>query len=364
MIIVDAHQDIAYNALSFERDYLLSTFEKRRREAGSPVEVVQGRATLGLPDALIGRVGIVFATLFTEPARKNAILGGAISEQAYRTPQEAYRRGMDQLDYYQRLFDRSTFIRPVRSLAELDAVLATWDDGRDLPAHVQGMVMLMENADPILEPKQFEEWYARGVRVVGPAWASTRYCGGTGEPGPLTALGRELLDVMAGLNALLDLSHMAEQSFFEALDRYAGALIASHSNPRRFIEGRTDPERLLTDTQIRRLAERDGVMGIVPFNWFLHGQWTRGDARLPLSRLLEAIDYVCQLTGSAAHVGIGTDFDGGFGEASLPEGIDTVSDLWGLGPALAARGYAQANVEAILSGNFLRKLRQTLPASA
>jgi len=114
MIIVDAHQDIAYNALSFERDYLLSTFEKRRREAGGPVEVVQGRATLGLPDALIGRVGIVFATLFTEPARKNAILGGAISEQAYRTPQETWRRGMDQLDYYQRLFDRSTFIRPVR----------------------------------------------------------------------------------------------------------------------------------------------------------------------------------------------------------------------------------------------------------
>src|SRR5690606_9455364 len=123
----------------------------------------------------------------------------------------------------------------------------------EMAQHRQGLVLLMENADPILEPRQFEEWYERGVRIVGPAWEGTRYCGGTGQPGGLTAVGRELLEVMASFNAILDLSHMAEQSFLESLDLYEGILIASHSNPRRF----RNTDRHLSDTMIRRLAERD-----------------------------------------------------------------------------------------------------------
>jgi membrane dipeptidase len=60
-------------------------------------------------------------------------------------------------------------------------------------------------------------------------------------------------------------------------------------------------------------------------------------------------------------VGIGTDFDGGFGAESIPEGFDTVSDLLWLAQGLRERGYGQADIEAILSGNMLRKLRQALP---
>jgi len=69
------------------------------------------------------------------------------------------------------------------------------------------------------------------------------------------------------------------------------------------------------------------------------------------------------LTGSAAHVGIGSDFDGGFGSESIPQGIDTVTDLLEIGKGLAERGFSEADVEAVMSGNMLRKLRHTCSAS-
>ncbi len=353
MIVVDAHQDIAYNALYYGRDYRKSAYETRRVEGGTSTN---GIATAGLPNALLGRIAVVFSTLFVAPEGAPGMLS---TSPVYKTAREAYDLASRQLDYYHRLADETSRVRLIRTQSDLDAVLATWADGKAFEDHVQGFVVLMENADPIIEPKQFEEWYERGVRVVGPAWAGTRYCGGTGQPGALTNDGRALLEVMASFNALLDLSHMAEESFLEAVDRYEGIVIASHSNPRRF----RNTDRHLSDDMIRRLAERDGVMGIVPYNRFLSDDWKPGDPRadVPLTVVADAIDYVCQVTGSAAHVGIGSDFDGGFGLASIPDGLDTVADLLSIGDLLRARGFAENDIEAILGGNMLRKLRQTLP---
>ncbi len=357
MIVVDAHQDIAYNYRAFNRDYRQSAYFKREHEIDLPHVANSGIATMGLPDALIGRIGLVFATLFVAPRRKQPGIYDAVT---YTTPQEAYQQALYQWDYYQRLADDDEQIRLVTSQVELDAVLSTWQDGQPIEAACQGLVLLMEGADPILEPKQFEEWYERGVRVVGLAWEQTRYSGGTHYPGGLTALGRELLNGLADFKVILDLSHMAEEAFFEALDRFQGDnMIASHSNPRRFV----DTDRHLSDVMIRRLAERDGVMGIVPYNLFLSPDWHSGDpkSKVGLGRVLDAIDYVCQVTGRASHVGIGSDFDGGFGVESIPDGLDTVADLWTIGDGLRARGYAENDISAILGGNMLRKLRQALP---
>ena len=82
---------------------------------------------------------------------------------------------------------------------------------------------------------------------------------------------------------------------------------------------------------------------------------------MPFSLILDAMDTVCQLTGSAAHVGIGTDFDGGFGLENIPDGMNSITDIWRIGEGLRERGYSEADIEAILSGNMLRKLRQSLP---
>jgi membrane dipeptidase len=160
---------------------------------------------------------------------------------------------------------------------------------------------------------------------------------------------------------ILDLSHMAPQACLEALDRYEGPLFASHANPLRFRPDRTD--RNLPDDTIVRIAERDGVIGIIPYNLFLVEGWRRGDAEhvADVSAVVAAIDHVCQVTGSARYVGIGSDFDGGFGAESAPLGFETITDLHYIGPALAAYGYAQDDIAAILSGNMLRVLRAGLP---
>lgn len=357
MFIVDAHQDIAYNAVCFGRDYRESALKKRQEEAGSEVVARNGLATLGLPESIVGRTALVFATLFVAPESRQPQPWSCLS---YSDPREAYELASRQLDYYHRLADEDERVDLVRNQAGLDSVLERWGKDTSLLGRKQGLVILMENADPIIEPQQFGEWYERGVRIVGPAWKATRYCGGTGDPGPLTPLGHELLEVMADMNVILDLSHMAEEAFLQAVDIYDGAIIASHSNPRSFC----DSDRHLSDEMIRLLASRGGVMGIVMSNHFLNGEWRRSDGKnaVTLTRVVDAIDHVCQLTGSAAHVGIGSDFDGGFGAESIPLEFDTVADLWQLRDALSERGFSQDNVAAILGGNMLRKLRESLPS--
>jgi membrane dipeptidase len=145
-----------------------------------------------------------------------------------------------------------------------------------------------------------------------------------------------------------------------ALDRYAGPIIASHSNPRVFTQ---QTNRHLTDEMIKALIDHDGVIGTVIFNKFLLPAWNKGDPKeaANLDTVVERIDYVCQKAGDARHAAIGTDFDGGYGVASAPAGFDTVTDLKIIGPALAQKGYSPADVELIMNGNWLRLLRQSLP---
>lgn len=358
-ILVDAHQDIAWNYFNNGRDFLQSAWLKRRREVVDPIFVQRyGRCMSGLPEMILGRVAVVCGAIFVSPVWTKMYPDEKI---LYETPEEAYRQGIRQLEYYERLADESQRIRLIRTQRDLDAVLATWGEDAGLADHRLGIIMLMEGADPILEPEQIEEWYERGLRVVGPAWTATRYSGGTRAPGPLTDLGRALLDAMAGLSMVLDLAHMAPEAAREALDRYQGPLFASHANPLRFRPDR--PDRNLSDDLIRGIAERNGVVGIMPYNLFLVKDWRLGDRRdaAGMDTVIAAIDHVCQVTGSARHVGIGSDFDGSFGSESVPVGFETVADLWEIGPALAARGYDPDDIAAILGGNMLRVLRAGLP---
>lgn len=352
MIIVDAHQDIAWNTACYGRDYRVSAVEHRQNE----MKQTWDKAMLGLPDAMLGRVALVFSTLFSAPQRSNFTSSTPFPAPTYKDAKEAYSEASKQLDYYHRLADEDDRIKLVRYQSDLDAVLKSWE--KPIGERKQGLVVLMEGADPIIEPKQFEEWYERGVRIVGTSWKSTRYAGGTGEPGGLTKLGYELLETLAGYNAILDLSHMAEQAFNESVDRYEGTMIASHSNPRRF----RNSDRHLSDDMIRRLAERDGVIGVVLYNAFLSDKWSSGDKQLPLTIVADVIDHICQVTGSAKHVGIGSDLDGGFGADETPEGLETVGDLILIADTLKERGYSDDDINSIMGDNFIRQLRKVLPS--
>ncbi|HET6846608.1 MAG TPA: membrane dipeptidase, partial [Anaerolineales bacterium] len=214
---------------------------------------------------------------------------------------------------------------------------------------------------------ELPEWHERGVRVIGLAWAGTRYSGGTKEPGPLTPEGRSLLEGMAELGFLLDLSHMDESAALEALDRYEGAVIASHVNCLALLPN-FPTNRHLSDTALRRIIERGGVIGNMPVNSFLKPGWShkKGSRReeVPLDVMAAHIDHVCQLAGDSLHSGIGSDFDGGFGLQSVPPEIDSVADLQKIGPLLERRGYSANDVDNILGQNWLRLLRANLPENA
>lgn len=361
-LIVDAHQDLAYNALTFGRDYTQSAHDTRRREAASnsPAPARNGNALIGLPDLLRGEVAVVFGTLFAAPVRRRT---GEWDTLAYANANEAHTLYARQLDYYNKLADEHPQFVLIESRRDLNSVLSSWNGG-DPSARRVGLVRLMEGADCIREPQEAEWWMERGVRVVGLAWSGTRYAGGTREPGPLTPDGRRLLLVMSNLGLILDLSHASDESFLEALDRFDGAVIASHANARALTPLLPTPERSLSDDMIRRLAARDGVIGVVPYNRFLTGAWVATDGKnaVTLAHVTAMIDHICQVTGRVDHVAIGSDFDGGFGVEHVPAEIDTVADLALIGTALAGRGYAVTEVEKVMSGNWIRLLRKGLPA--
>jgi membrane dipeptidase len=199
------------------------------------------------------------------------------------------------------------------------------------------------------------------VRLIGPAWAGNHFCGGTGQPGRLTPEGIALLEAMAGYGFGLDLSHMDEAAAMQALDLYPGRLFASHSNAQALLKG-LDSNRHLSDRLIQGILERDGVIGVVPFNRFLRAGWKIGDRReeVSLVDLLAHIDHICQLAGDSRHTGIGSDFDGGFGWQSVPDEIDSIADLQKLVPLLLARGYTEDDVTNILGENWLRLMQSVL----
>jgi len=361
MLIIDAHQDLAWNILTFGRDYTLPVAETRQRELGTETPLHNGDTLLGWPEYQQGRVAIVFGTLFAAPARRKL---GSWDVQCYHDADEAHLRYSAQLDAYHRLVDEyPAKFRLVTTQAELSEVIAHWED-EEVGEHPVGLVVLMEGAEAVKEPAALEEWWVRGVRLIGPAWAGTRFCGGTREPGPLTKAGYALLDGMAAFGFTLDISHMDEQAVLQVLDHYPGGIVASHSNAAALLKG-VQSNRFLSDRVIHGLIERSGVIGIVPYNRFLSAEWTPGESRhkVTLEHVVAQVDHVCQIAGSARHVGLGSDFDGGFGLQSVPVEIDTVADLAKIAPLLAEKGYTEDEIAAVLGRNWLAHLQKYIPES-
>ncbi len=328
MLIVDAHLDLSYNALN-GRDVLRPAVEQPANE--------DGIATVGLPDLKAGGVGLVCATIFCSPATP--------TQPGYRSPDEAHAQAIRHLNWYQAQSDADVF-RFARSRSELDQA-----------GEGQTAILLLEGADPIRTPDEAALFFETGVRIVGLAWKGTRYAGGTGAPGPLTAAGREIVGAFDRLGIIHDLSHLAEKSFWQLLDLSGGPVIASHSNCRAF----APTDRQLSDEMIRAIVRRGGVIGINFFDKFLLSPEEYGSRRARLSDVVRHIRHICDLAGDPDHVGIGTDMDGGLGRDQLPEEIRTSADLPRVADALGAAGFPDKSIVAIMGGNWMRFFRSALP---
>ncbi len=356
-LFVDSHEDIAYNVYCFGRDYSTSAKQIRIQEQNSETPSRVGDATLGWLDWEKANTVMICCTLFSMSKRYQR---GAWEFVGYKDLNEARKILLAEIDIYRRLEgdypDKFSIIRSKKQVESL------WQTALKVEDHPIGLIMGMEGAEGIRSAEDIEFWWEQGVRIVGPVWAGGRFCGGTIEGGSFTNEGRQLLTIMADLGMGLDLAHMTEESALEALDRYEGEIIASHVNARSLLK-ETDSERHFTDRTIRRLAERGGVMSVVPLNFFLVTNWTKSSPRdkVTIGHLADQIDYICQLTGSANHVGIGTDFDGGYGFPEIPLEFNSIADIQKLSSTLAERGYCEADIKKIFGENVKSAIERILP---
>jgi membrane dipeptidase len=348
MILIDGHLDIAMNALVYNRDLGKTALEIRAGEAGWP-QKGRARGTLGLPDLREAEVAISFVTCL-------ARVKPEVNEQSridYRTHESAHAHAQGELAYYREL-ERQGVFRIIADTAGLHAHMAEWKaDSASTPL---GAVLTMEGADPIVSPDRVHAWWEQGLRVLSLAhYGPSKYAFGTASTGPVTPDGLALLDEMATTKMILDVTHLCDESFWGAVEHFSGPLIATHSNCRALVPN----ERQFTDDQLKVLIERDAVIGAAMDAWMLEPGWvqyvTEG-ATVTVEDYVNHIDHVCQLAGNARHAAIGTDLDGGYGNEQTPRDLDTYIDMQKVPDLLRKRGYAEADIEAICYGNWIRKL--------
>ena len=123
---------------------------------------------------------------------------------------------------------------------------------------------------------------------------------------------------------LLDLTHLTDEAFWEAVAIYDGLVLASHNNCRALVPH----QRQFSDEQLKLLIERDGVVGAAFDIWMLQPGFLRGGSNeaVLIDHVVDHIDHVCQLAGNSRHAAIGTDLDGGFGREQSPCDLDTIVD--------------------------------------
>jgi membrane dipeptidase len=217
----------------------------------------------------------------------------------------------------------------------------------------------------------FQTFYRLGMRVVALTWnRRTAFADGTGEQGThggLTNLGFAAIRELNRLNILIDLSHINEACFFDALKTTNQTVIASHSNAK----GIYDHPRNLSDDQIRALAQNGGVVGLLMHPGIIDPQ------NPTLSRCVDHLAYIADLVG-IDHVGIGSDFM----EDALAMNMEAVpsaeamvkvedltasirdcariDELSNLTVEMVRRGFTKEDIQKILSGNFMRVFEKVL----
>lgn len=323
-MIIDAHLDLAYN-VTRGRDIRMPA--KQQPIAENEI------ATVGFPDLRAGGVDLVFATIFCQPTTQK--------HKGYTNPQEAHEQAKRQIAQYAQ-WHAEGHLKQLGSRGAFNSAIPKATEA----------YLLLEGAEAIRTIDDAQFFFEAGVRFVGLSWQRTRYAGGTATPGPLTPAGKELVKEFDRLRIIHDASHLAERSFWDLMNATDAMVVASHSNCRAIVKA--DPnERHLTDAMIRAIAERGGVIGMNFFDKFLLPYDQYGKRRANLDDVVAHIKHICELTGSADHVAIGTDMDGGLGREQIPQEIVTAADLPKLIPALDEAGFPKADIDRVLFQNWM-----------
>ena len=353
-LIVDSHLDLAMNAVLRNRDLTKTVATTRSLEAGLGGKG-RGCGTVALPEMRRGQVGLCFATVVAR-ASKDWIKDNGIDASSQDI---AFARAGGQLTYY-RLLERHGELRQIRNVADLEGHLKEWEE--DQIGSPVGYVFAMEGADPIVEPDLLGWWWDEGLRMVSLShYGVSNYAHGTGTVGGLLPQASKLLDKMQARGMVLDLTHLADKAFWEALDVFEGHVLASHQCCRALVPG----SRQMSDEQLAEIISRDGVIGTALDAWMLYPDWIIGEtdpALVSLEDVVNHIEHVCDIAGNCHHAALGTDLDGGFGKEQTPHDLETIEELGKIGAILSNRGFTDKDISAVLSDNWIGFLRKSLPA--
>lgn len=270
-MIIDAHADI-------------SSFLVKQAERGKMLALEEDI----LPHLQTGGITAVVNAIYLDHDQLN-------------TPKASALRQLAEL---KRQVDLSQDVEIVTSASELETAYQ-----RDLI----GLFLSLEGAEPIEDMSDLDLFYDEGVRLIGLTWnGANQYAGGCAAPHfGLTNQGIELIDRMARKNMILDLSHLSDPATDEALERFQGIPIASHSNARSY----ADHVRNMTDEQLKKLAERGGVVGLNGVSLFVSEDYPS------LEHLQRQLDYLIHVCGED-HVGFGFDFCDRFFPGPKEDGYD------------------------------------------
>ncbi len=352
MFIIDAHLDLAMNAMEWNRDLTQPVDEINKRERDLHDKPDRGNATVSLPELRKGNIGLVVATQIARYVAPDNSLPG------WHSTGQAWAQTQAQLAWYNAMEEAGEMVQ-VRDLHSLKNHISLWRNGNSNQQKPIGYILSLEGADSLVTIKHLETAYGYGLRALGPAhYGPGRYANGTDAAGTMGANGITLLKEMERMNIILDATHLCDDAFWQALDNFNGHVWASHSNARSLV----NHNRQFSDEQIKALTERGAVIGGALDAWMMVPNWIRGKSmpsqmHCNLEKIIDHYDHICQLAGNTLHIGIGTDLDGGYGREQCPYDLETIADLQNLPSLFYTRGYTKEDVENIMHGNWLRFLK-------
>lgn len=353
MFTLDAHLDLAMNAMEWNRDLRQPIRAIRKREKGMTDKPDRGNATVSFGALREGNIGLVVATQIARYVAPENPLPG------WHSPEQAWAHTQAQRAWYQTMEEQGEMVL-VKDLTSLEAHVKNWNKQKNPESAPIGFILSLEGADSLLTLQHIERAYAYGLRAIGPAhYGPGRYANGTDATGEMGADGLALLKEMERLGIILDATHLCDDAFWQAMRHFQGHVWASHNNCRSLVPH----NRQFSDEQIRILIERGAVIGMALDAWMIVPDWVRGQSTpramgCDLDKALDHLDHVCQLAGNTLHVGIGSDLDGAFGTEQCPYDVETIADLQKIPDLLRKRGFSETDVENVMHGNWLRFLKR------
>jgi membrane dipeptidase len=353
MFIIDAHLDLAMNAMEWNRDLTKDITEIREREKGMTDKPDRSNGTVSLPELRKGKIGLVVATQIARYVKWDSLLPG------WHSPEQAWAQTQAQATWYKEMGEKGE-MKQITNLFSLEEHIELWNS--DTPDNQKpiGYILSLEGADSLVNIQYLEKAYQYGLRAIGPAhYGPGRYANGTNATGKMNAEGLLLLKEIERLNIILDMTHLCDDAFWQALEHFNGPVWASHNNCRALV----NHNRQYSDEQIKALVERGAVIGGAMDAWMIVPGWVRGESTpqqmsCGLEKLIDHIDHICQIAGNTFHVGIGSDLDGAFGKEQSPYDLETIADLQKIPALLQKRGYSEEDGKNIMQGNWLRFLKK------